>query len=49
MDRLIPLRPELASVCRYVLLKQPAPGLPRVAGQATAGILADLTAIRGLQ
>ena len=46
MERSEPLRPELASVCRYLALKRaggPVPEAPRV------GILAQLGTGKGLQ
>jgi hypothetical protein len=49
MERLIILRPELASVCQYLPLKQRAPAMPVAARPAQSGILADLAAIRGAQ
>ena len=51
MERLEPLRPELASVCRYLALKRAAgaAAAPAMARPPLKGILADLAAIRGMQ
>ena len=46
MDRLQPLRPELASVCRYQALKRAEQAAREI---PPAGVLAQLAAAQGLQ
>jgi hypothetical protein len=49
MRKSAPLRPELASVCRYLAMKRVGRTVHAATPPALRGILADLAAIRGVR